>query len=274
MGKLNLQMYSFADGQHEDSRENLRTAAALGFDGVELFGPNFQIPAEELKALLSELKLTPVSLHGDSKALEGLIPLAKTLNMKFMGIGMELLKDEAAVHAFAKELNRLGEILRKEGITLTYHNHTQEFAPCGEKTILETLMEETDPSLVSFELDAGWCAAAGTDPIAFVESHAGRIKLLHIKESSKAVGPQPPMDFSSLPKGENGFPIFTDEIKADMDRLKKINCGPCEGLVDWKAMKECGDRCGVEAYIVEREYSEGDRVEALRKDIQTYRKIF
>ena len=57
MGKINLQMYSFMDGTMNDSRENLKLASEMGYDGVELFGPNFEIPAEELKALLTELHL-------------------------------------------------------------------------------------------------------------------------------------------------------------------------------------------------------------------------
>ena len=38
MGKINIQMYSFLDGKHDDSRENLRTAAAMGVKTVILCG--------------------------------------------------------------------------------------------------------------------------------------------------------------------------------------------------------------------------------------------
>ena len=62
MGKINLQMYSFMDGTMNDSRENLKLASEMGYDGVELFGPNLEIPAEELKALLEKLHLEPVSM--------------------------------------------------------------------------------------------------------------------------------------------------------------------------------------------------------------------
>ena len=55
MGKIYLQMYSFMDGTMNDSRENLRLAAEMGYDGVELFGPLLAIPAEELKSLLTNI---------------------------------------------------------------------------------------------------------------------------------------------------------------------------------------------------------------------------
>lgn len=293
MGKINLQMYSFMDGAMNDSRENFRRAAEMGYDGVELFGPNFEIPAEELRALLEELKLEPVSLHAPkTEMVEGLIPFANTLGMKFIGIGMEVLKDEESVHRFAKTLNRIGKACAEKGLTLTYHNHTQEFADCGRigsvpdaagseaesksdgqaNRVIDVLMRETDPEYVSFELDAGWCAAAGFDPIAFVKQYSGRVKLIHIKESSRVVGPQPPMDFGSLPRDENGAPIFSDELKKTMEELDRINCRAGEGLVDWKALKEAAGQNGCQAYIVEREYSvSGNRLNDLRADLEYYR---
>lgn len=352
MGKINLQMYSFMDGTMNDSRENFRRAAEMGYDGVELFGPDFEIPAEELKALLDELNLQPVSLHAPkTEMVEGLIPFANTLGMQFIGIGMEVLKDEESVHSFAKTLNRIGKACAEKGLMLTYHNHTQEFAdcsrigskpdaageagepcigvrpekqaagkPCGDvqsenrqavgkacvgvssekqaageecvsvqpenrqaaetaldgsrrtNRVIDVLMRETDPEYVSFELDAGWCAAAGFDPIAFVEQYSGRVKLIHIKESSRVVGPQPPMDFSTLPRDENGAPIFSDELKKTMEELDRINCRAGEGLVDWKALKETADKNGCRAYIVEREYSvSGNRLNDLKADLEHYR---
>ena len=138
--------------------------------------------------------------------------------------------------------------------------------------MIDVLMQETDPEYVSFELDAGWCAAAGFDPIAFVEQYSGRVKLIHIKESSRVVGPQPPMDFSMLPRDENGAPIFPEDLKKTMEDLKRINCRAGEGLVDWKALKETADKNGCRAYIVEREYSvSGNRLNDLKADLEHYR---
>lgn len=300
MGKINLQMYSFMDGTMNDSRENFRRAAEMGYDGVELFGPNFEIPAEELKVLLDGLKLEPVSLHAPkTEMVEELIPFANTLGMKFIGIGMEVLKDEESVQRFAETLNRIGKVCAESGLMLTYHNHTQEFAdcsrigsmpgtagaaeePCRAKTaldracgtnrVIDVLMRETDPEYVSFELDAGWCAAAGYDPITFVEQYSGRVKLIHVKESSRVVGPQPPMDFDSLPKDGHGAPIFSEELKKTMEELDQINCRAGEGLVDWKALKETADRNGCRGYIVEREYSiSGNRLNDLKADLEHYR---
>ena len=269
-----LQMYSFMDGNHNDTRENLRMASEMGYDGVELFGMNLEVPAEEMKELLAQHHLTAVSMHLNADQILTYLPYAATLGMKFIGIAMQTMMNEEEVHAFAKRLNELGEACSREGIKLTYHNHTQEFGSYGDKRIIDILMDETNPEYVGFELDAGWCAAAGADPIAFVQEKSGRICLIHIKESSEAIGPQPFQDWGSFEKDEYGRTIFPPEVRAEMDRQKKINCAAGEGLVDWKALKKAADAQGCAAYIVEREYSyAGTRPECLKADIDRYREL-
>ena len=66
MGKIYLQMYSFMDGTMNDTCENLRLAAAMGYDGVELFGGNFAVPAEEMKRQLETYGLEAVSMHAQT----------------------------------------------------------------------------------------------------------------------------------------------------------------------------------------------------------------
>lgn len=270
-----LQMYSFMDGTMNDSRENLRMAAEMGYDGVELFAMNLEIPAEEMKGLLAQHHLVPVSMHVNADQILTYLPYAKALGMNFIGIGMQAMMNEQEVHDFAAKLNELGEACGREGVMVTYHNHTQEFGSYNGKRIIDILMEETSPEHVGFELDAGWCAAAGVDPIAFVRENSGRVRLIHIKESSEAIGPQPFTDWSSIERDENGWPILTPEMKAAMDYQKKINCAAGDGLVDWKSLKEVADAQGCAAYIVEREYSyEGTRLDCLKADIRKYKEIF
>jgi sugar phosphate isomerase/epimerase len=52
----------------------------------------------------------------------------------------------------------------------------------GATTGLEILLAETDPKLVTFEMDVGWVAAAGHDPVALLAKHKGRFTLMHLKD--------------------------------------------------------------------------------------------
>lgn len=279
VSKINVQMYSFSEGfdKKYDNEANFRSAAEMGYDGVELFGPNFSMDPKELKKLLEELHLQALSLHAPSTdKVEEMIPFAKELGMEFIGIGMETMLDDAAVHKFAVRLNELGKKCKSEGLVLTYHNHTQEFLPCDDKKVFDVLMEETNPDYVSFELDAGWAAAAGENPLELVKKYSGRVKLIHIKESNLVIGPQPPMDFSSVPKDENGTPIFTEEQKANMLRDKELNCPAGEGLVDWKELQKVADANGCVGYSVEREFTPAPfetRKDVLAADIKYYRSV-
>lgn len=278
MTKINLQMYSFTDGTMEDTRENLKQASAMGYNGVELFATNFTVPADEMKQLLADLNLKPVSLHAPSpKDLPDLIPYAKALGMEYIGIGMHVMPNDAAVHEFAGLLNELGKECRKEGLMLTYHNHTQEFAPCEGKRVIDVLLEETDPACVAMEMDAGWVAAAGYDPLDMIAAYSDRIRLIHIKESREVIGVMPPWDIDSLEKDENGAPILPDELLEQLQFTKTINCPAGEGLVDWAKLQAAAEEAGCSVqYIVEREYTPAPfetRLDVLKADIEYYKNV-
>jgi sugar phosphate isomerase/epimerase len=79
-------------------------------------------------------------------------------------------------------LNEKGAKLRGEGLRLGYHNHNPEFAPVAGTTGLEILLAETSPDTVVFEMDVGWVAAAGVDPVALLRKHGKRFQLMHVKD--------------------------------------------------------------------------------------------
>ncbi|MFD2580345.1 sugar phosphate isomerase/epimerase family protein [Novosphingobium colocasiae] len=74
----------------------------------------------------------------------------------------------------ADYLNSKAALLRSQGIRLGYHNHNVEFAALGDTTPMEVLLAHTDPRLVTFELDVGWAASAGVDPVALLGKHPER----------------------------------------------------------------------------------------------------
>lgn len=52
--------------------------------------------------------------------------------------------------------NRAGEKCNKAGIKFAYHNHRNEFIRTGNQIPYELLLQNTDPALVTFELDLCW----------------------------------------------------------------------------------------------------------------------
>lgn len=278
MQDIYLQMYSFGDFEPGNNISNLKKAAQMGYCGVELFGPNFILPAEEMKGVLHETGLKAISLHADTDKIIDMIPYAKELGLQYMGIGMQYLPDYEAVCKFAGKLNQIGEECNKNGIMLTYHNHTQEFAEAfdeaKEKTYLAHIAEKTNPEYVGLELDAGWCAAAGYDPIEFIKEQPGRVKLVHIKESEKVIGVRPAMNPADMKVDESGHPVFTKEQMAQMKHDQEINCPAGKGIVNWEKLIPAARANGCEAFIVEREYTYGkERDDCLKEDIAYYKSL-
>lgn len=251
MEKLYLQMYSFGDHEPAHTLENIEKAAKMGYCGVELYAANFETPVKELKACLDKNNMTVISYHAPEEKIVEMIPYAKALGLKYVGIAWHEFPNLAEVDAFAAKLDEIGAVCRENGLTLTYHNHAQEFASFENMTVMEHLIAKTAPENLSIELDAGWCAAAGFSPVDFVKKHTGRVKLIHIKESSDVIG-------TGNPSGDTAH----------------INCPAGEGLVDWKALKAAADVCGCEAYIVEREHTyAGTREDCLKADFEYYSRL-
>lgn len=246
-------MFSFDDRDPLSTVKNLKAAAGIGYSGVELYGPNLKMDPIELKAALDGCGLGVVSLHADTGRILSLIPFAKALGLSYIGIGAEDLPDFESAAAFAKRLGEIGRECRENGLLLTYHNHTQEFRQANGKSFEQYLLDETDPACVAMELDSGWCAAAGVDPIDFVKRNPGRVPLVHIKECSEIIGVRPTHEIPPL--------------------VPKVNCLAGKGLIDWTAFLPAARENGCRCFIVERETTypgAADRLQCLREDWEYY----
>ena len=91
---------------------------------------------------------------------------------------------------------------KKFGLRIGYHNHNAEFAPqASGPNGFETLVANTDPKLVDFELDLYWAVKAGQDPIAIIEAHPKRIVYCHVKDA----GPAPDLAMMDVGAGTLDF---------------------------------------------------------------------
>ncbi len=101
-------------------------------------------------------------------------------------------QSRAQLDALAEKLNRVGREYRDLGLTFGYHNHHVEFMRVDGVVPYDYLMSNTDPSLVKIELDVGWLATAGMDPVAYVRRHAGRVIACHLKDYAPSIASDVP----------------------------------------------------------------------------------
>lgn len=135
--------------------------------------------------------------------------------------GADIWKRTAAL------LNEKAAALKPHGIHIGYHNHNVEFSPIGKTTGWEILTSETDKSLVKFEVDIGWVAAGGLDPVAFLETHKGRIRWLHVK------------DVQATTKSNYALQMDPTEVGS--------------GKQDWARILPAAYKAGVEHFYIEQE---------------------
>ena len=91
--------------------------------------------------------------------------------------------------AYGDKLNRVGATLKAEGLRIAHHNHNLEFVKVGDTTGFDLIVTHTDPALVWFEIDVGWVAAAGHDPVALLRRYPGRFRMMHMKDIKPATVP-------------------------------------------------------------------------------------
>ncbi|GHO90402.1 sugar phosphate isomerase [Reticulibacter mediterranei] len=190
MKTIALQLYTVRDETARDFVGTLRHVSELGYTAVEFAGyGGLSIP--QMQELLAETGLQALSTHVSLESLEQRFEqeAAYALSIGCPSLIVPWLppsqRTMEAFTALAGTLNRLGSKAKARGLTLGYHNHDFEFAPMSDENptlVLDYLIEQTDPASVSFELDTYWAAFAGVDPVEYLQRHAGRVTLVHLKD--------------------------------------------------------------------------------------------
>ena len=183
-----LELYTVRDETSRDFAGTLRRVAQIGYTGVEFAGYG-NLTSQEMSALLAETGLYPVSTHVGLDALQDTqldASIRYSLDIGCPSIILPWLSNEwrtrEGLQALAPRLNAIGQRCQEYGITFGYHNHDFEFTRVNGNYLFEYLLQATNPSLVKIELDVYWAAYAGVDPVEFLQTHADRIALIHLKD--------------------------------------------------------------------------------------------
>lgn len=86
--------------------------------------------------------------------------------------------------ATAEILNEIGAKLAEYDLVFAYHNHDFEMTGDDGETGLDALFAASDPDSVKAQLDLGWIAASGKDPIKYIRRYSSRLPLVHLKDYS------------------------------------------------------------------------------------------
>ncbi len=190
ISQLAVQLYSVRDHLKtpDEVKATLHRLREIGYEAIEIFGEGL-LPPDDLARLLQSEGLRCCSSHEPSEQLLA-NPQASIEKLKKLGCTQAAypfprgvtLDTMDQVRAFAERLNTTGRALSEAGIRFSYHNHNIEFRRVGGRTILDTILAETEPRYVAAELDTYWIQVGGGDPVAWCRAMRGRLPLLHLKD--------------------------------------------------------------------------------------------
>lgn len=191
LSRIGLQLYTVRRIAAKDLAGTLAQVARIGYKEVELAGL-YNHTAAEFHELLEKNRLTAPSSHLPITAIEGdadkTFADAKTLGHRWLTVPSLPQGKRDSVDdwkAVAKRFNAVAAQVKSAGFRFAYHNHNAELRNLGGGTTpLDVLVAETDPSLVSFEMDLYWVVNGGGSPLAYLAKYPGRFKMLHVKDSS------------------------------------------------------------------------------------------
>jgi sugar phosphate isomerase/epimerase len=248
---VGLELYSVRDELAKDLMGTVRAVAKMGYEVVEFYSPYYDWTpdyAKQVRRLLNDLGIRCLSTHNSAIALgaEGLskaIELNQILDSKFIVMASAgRVKGLDGWKAVGDTLSRASEKLVPLGMRAGFHNHKLEFVPLDGKRPMEVLAAHT-PKEVMLQLDVGTCVEAGSDPIAWIKAHPGRINSLHCKDWA--------------PGEDKGYRVLFGE-----------------GASPWKEIFEAAETVGgVEFYLIEQEGSRFPAMETAERCLETWKKM-
>jgi len=243
--RVGLQLYTVRDSLKQDFEGTIAKVAQVGYKEVEFAGYFGKSPQEVRKILDSNKVISP-SEHVSYDIVQNKWPetleAAYVIGQKFIvcpWVDVSQRKEPDGWKRAAETFNRAGEAAQKAGIQFAYHNHVFEFEPSevlGGKLPYDFLLAETDPKLVTMELDLCWITVGGQDPVKYFERYPGRFPLVHVKDwTTKGPGGS---DYGGA-TGESRKPGHMTDVG--------------QGEIDWKRIFAQSGKAGVQHYFVEND---------------------
>jgi sugar phosphate isomerase/epimerase len=184
-----IQLYTFRNEMIKDPQGTLKIIADLGIKQIESAastkGLFYGLTPTEMKKTCKDLGLTLRSAHcGIDSNWQKTIDQAAESGQEYLVCSTIPFSGDTVENyqKIAERFNKAGEECQKAGIKFGYHNHDYEFKTDQGLVLYDVLLVNTDPELVSMEMDLGWVVASGKDPLAYFKEYPGRFPLWHLKD--------------------------------------------------------------------------------------------
>ena len=241
-----IQVYSVRNDAAKNLYATLKQIKAMGYDGVEFAGLYGHTP-EEVRDMCADIGLVPLSAHVPYLDMianpEGLLGQYATLGCKFIAVPYLTEEYRPGTEKFPeviKNIAMLGEVAKKLGMQLLYHNHDFEFLKIDGKYALDILYDSVSEDLLKTELDTCWVNVGGEVPADYLRKYSGRAPVVHLK------------DFVGS-KSENMYELIGIDKKAEPASVAFELRPVGSGKQDFPAILEAAKDAGAEWVVVEQD---------------------
>ena len=204
--KIGIQLYTLRDVISKDASGVLKQLSELGYQELETFGYNdgmlFGMKAKEFGSYVKSLGMSVPSGHyaygkmERTKNMKGTIlneweravADAKEVGQEYMVLAYLGAEERVTMDDYkvvCEKLNGAGEICKKYGIRMNYHNHDFEFNKIDNQVPYHLMLSSLDPKLVGMEMDMYWTIFAGEQPLDYFKKYPGRFEQWHLKDMDK-----------------------------------------------------------------------------------------
>lgn len=212
----------------ESYESTMKKIRSIGYECVQLAGKvdSLKMAADAAR----KADLTVIGFLGSipdlDSSLSDIINIARECGAEDIGVSGSPKTEEDAL-ILADRINSYAKIIKSEGFSFSYHNHSHEFIrmDCG-KTIMDILLEKIDFDYVDLMPDTYWLQHGGIDIRDFIEKHSEHIKILHLKDMKRT---REGVTFAELGVGNINMPGIVELAQKQGFRHLIVEQDICEG---------------------------------------------
>lgn len=221
MKNFGLNLYSVRNliGTEKDFLETALKLKKGGYSFVQFSGS--PLTPAEIKRVVDESGMPVVLTHRPIDRIinetEKLMEEDGSFGCKNIGLGMIDVKTQLDEELFKKkveELDRAGEIMKKNGFKFFYHNHFQEFMKMKSGITRFDYMIENAPN-INFTFDTYWAQYGGVNVLEFLDKLDGRIGCVHLKDYAILLDAEgnPKPTYESVGYGNMNFKPIIEKMR-------------------------------------------------------------
>jgi sugar phosphate isomerase/epimerase len=194
---IGLQLYTIRDAMGKDVPGSLKMVSDIGYKYLELAsyenGKFYGYLPADFKKMANDLGMEIISSHAGVNPKGITSDEAKKMAEDHAKVGAKYCmqpyiadEDRKSIAGFQKmvaDWNKVGRIMKDNGIQFGYHNHNFEFGTVeGKVPYFDVFLAEMDKDLMTMEIDLFWAIKAGINPIELFKKYPGRFQLFHMKD--------------------------------------------------------------------------------------------